>query len=61
MRSRYASFESILKMRRITAKQLHEQTETVLNQVKRGERFIVTREGTAAALIVAASDPMCQA
>ena len=43
-------------MRRITSKELHEQTEAVLDKVKRGERFSVSRGGTTAAILIPACD-----
>ena len=47
---------SILTVKSITSKKLHEQTGAVLDQVKRGERFSVVRGGKTEALLVPAND-----
>ena len=43
----------------ITAKQLHQETKAVLNQLERGESLLVTRNGRAVARIepLAAAEP----
>jgi antitoxin (DNA-binding transcriptional repressor) of toxin-antitoxin stability system len=43
---------SISDMTSITSKELHEQTGAVLDRVKQGQRFRVTRGGEADALLV---------
>ena len=43
-------------MTEITSKELHEQTGSVLDSVKRGQRFRVLRNGTADALLVPANE-----
>ena len=47
---------SIRFMTEITSKELHEQTGSVLDSVKRGQRFRVLRNGTADALLVPANE-----
>lgn len=47
---------SILDVKSITSKELHEQTGAVLDQVKQGQRFRVVRGGGTDALLVPATD-----
>ena len=43
-------------MTSITSKELHEQTGTLLDRVKRGQRFRILRGGETDALLVPATD-----
>ncbi len=43
-------------MTSITSKELHEQTGTLLDRVKRGQRFRVLRGGETDALLIPATD-----
>ncbi len=47
---------SLLSVISITSKELHEQTGTVLDRVKQGQRFRVLRGGEADALLVPATE-----
>jgi antitoxin (DNA-binding transcriptional repressor) of toxin-antitoxin stability system len=46
----------LLDMTPITSKELHEQTGALLDRVKQGQRFRVTRGGETDALLIPATD-----